>query len=161
MAYEPPPHRGKQAKGDGGLVIGEPAHHPKSGRQAVSSPQFTQGAAGHMRVEAAPAGVSHLLVPVPAHQLPQQEGGKRAIVRAQVRVAAVWLRRSRAPLHSFMAWMAGILILLSACSSAPSVSQSPSPSARANGDACAVQRQIPPPGNIAANYATALAFAPD
>jgi glucose/arabinose dehydrogenase len=67
--------------------------------------------------------------------------------------------------------MASILILLSACSSAPnpspsenpSVNVSPSPSSGVpiSGDACAVSGQTPPPGNVAATYATALAFAPD
>src|SRR6516165_8437340 len=61
----------------------------------------------------------------------------------------------------FLAWMAGMLVLLSACSSAPTASPSPSPSVRASSDACAVQVQAPPSGNIAANFATALAFAPD
>src|SRR6516165_12387799 len=61
----------------------------------------------------------------------------------------------------FLAWMAGMLVLLSACSSAPTASPSPSPSVRASSDACAVQGQTPPGGNIAANFATALAFAPD
>jgi glucose/arabinose dehydrogenase len=32
---------------------------------------------------------------------------------------------------------------------------------RASSDPCAVQGQTPPSGNIAANFATALAFAPD
>jgi glucose/arabinose dehydrogenase len=60
-----------------------------------------------------------------------------------------------------MAWMAVLLILLSACSSAPTANPSPSPSVRASSDACAVQGQTPPSGNIAATFATALAFAPD
>jgi glucose/arabinose dehydrogenase len=59
----------------------------------------------------------------------------------------------------------GQLILLSACSSTPTAtptaSPTPSPSVQASSDACAVQGQTPPSGNIAANFATALAFAPD
>ena len=68
-----------------------------------------------------------------------------------------------------IAWMAGMLILISACSSAPTTvptavptaSPNPSPSVQASSDACAVQGQTPPSGNIHANFATALAFAPD
>lgn len=67
--------------------------------------------------------------------------------------------------RSFIAWLAGILILLSACSPAPTTapvaSPVPSPSAWASNDSCAVGGQTPPSGNIAANFATALAFAPD
>ncbi len=79
--------------------------------------------------------------------------------------------------RSFIAWMAGIVILLCACSSAattaPNTSPSPSLSRQASSsaptaspsptsnDACAVGGQTPPSGNIAANFATALAFAPD
>ena len=75
--------------------------------------------------------------------------------------------------RSFVAWIAGIVILLSACSSAPTTtpistpttasvaSPSPSPSAQASNDACAVGAQTPPNRNIPADFATALAFAPD
>ncbi|HEU5375798.1 MAG TPA: PQQ-dependent sugar dehydrogenase [Ktedonobacteraceae bacterium] len=74
--------------------------------------------------------------------------------------------------HSFLAWMATILILLSACSSTPTATPAPSPGVRASSpaatasqtvsnDPCAVQGQTPPGGNIAAHFATALAFAPD
>jgi glucose/arabinose dehydrogenase len=74
--------------------------------------------------------------------------------------------------RSPMAWIAVILILLSACSSAPTANPGPSPSVQASSpaptaspttsnDPCAVQGQTPPSGNIAANFATALAFAPD
>jgi len=69
--------------------------------------------------------------------------------------------------RAFMVWMAGILVLLSACSSqsnataTPTASPKASPSASATNDACAVQGQKPPSGNTSANYATALAFAPD
>lgn len=55
----------------------------------------------------------------------------------------------------------GILVLLNACSSAPTASPSSSPRVSATIDACAVSGQGPPTGNIAANFATALAFAPD
>ncbi len=89
-----------------------------------------------------------------------------------------------------LAWLAACLILLSACSSMPppvaatvpasgspcasqgltplpsgtclAMSASPSPtSTQANNTTCAVPNQTPPNGNIAANFATALAFAPD
>ena len=90
--------------------------------------------------------------------------------------------------RSLMLWIAVLLILLSACSSAPTASPSPSPSVQASGDPCAVQGQstacsstpiasvnpsptsndscavggqTPPSGNIPADFATALAFAPD
>jgi glucose/arabinose dehydrogenase len=43
----------------------------------------------------------------------------------------------------------------------PTTSLTPAPSAQAGSDACAVQGQTPPRGNIAATFATALAFAPD
>ena len=69
--------------------------------------------------------------------------------------------------HAFIGWIVGILIVLSACSSQSSATATPtaspkaSPSASAaNGD-CAVKGQTPPSRNISANYATALAFAPD
>lgn len=67
--------------------------------------------------------------------------------------------------------VAGLLALsvaLSACGSSPTATRptptaQPSPSAGAStsGAACAVHGQTPPPGEIAANFATALAFAPD
>jgi glucose/arabinose dehydrogenase len=70
--------------------------------------------------------------------------------------------------RSFLAWMAGMLILLSACSSTtatrltPTASQTPSPSASASGGGnCSIPAQSPPSENIPANFATALAFAPD
>ncbi len=74
------------------------------------------------------------------------------------------------PQRLFLVALAGLFILLSACSSQPTVgnpspsptpSSAPSPSATASGDACAVQKQNPPGGKIAADFATALAFAPD
>jgi glucose/arabinose dehydrogenase len=61
--------------------------------------------------------------------------------------------------------MAVVLFLLSACASTPTTASPahprPLPSASASGDACAVRGQSPPGEKIAANYATALAFAPD
>lgn len=94
-----------------------------------------------------------------------------------------WPRRplpalpARAPAfhRSCRAWLAGllmiVLILLNACASASTARPRTSPtpathapataSASPSGNACAVQGQSPPNGNIAANYATALAFAPD
>ncbi len=55
----------------------------------------------------------------------------------------------------------GIVVLLNACSAAPTASPSASPRVSAAIDTCAVSGQGPPTGNIAANFATALAFAPD
>ncbi len=57
--------------------------------------------------------------------------------------------------------LTGILVLLNACSSAPTDSPSASPRVSATIDSCAVSGQGPPTGNIAANFATALAFSPD
>src|SRR5262249_46579225 len=65
-------------------------------------------------------------------------------------------------------WSVGLSATASACGSStgvtrptPTASRSPSPSAPASGDVCAVQGQTPPSDAIPANYATALAFAPD
>ncbi len=74
-----------------------------------------------------------------------------------------------APQHSFLVSLVSLLILLSACSSAPTVnpapsssaSPSPSKSAQTSSDACAVQGQAPPNGKITATFPTALAFTPD
>jgi glucose/arabinose dehydrogenase len=62
-----------------------------------------------------------------------------------------------------MAWMVGLLILLSACGSAPITGPTPgiSPTAQASSTDCTVGKQAPPSGTISANFATALAFAPD
>src|SRR5258708_18315758 len=49
--------------------------------------------------------------------------------------------------RSLMAWIAVILILLSACSSAPTASPSPSPSVHASSHPCPLQGQTPPSGN--------------
>jgi glucose/arabinose dehydrogenase len=65
-------------------------------------------------------------------------------------------------------WGLALSVAASACGSSTTAtrptttaSSSPSPAAQASNDACAVQGQAPPSGNIAANNATALAFAPD
>lgn len=96
-----------------------------------------------------------------AHERPPTTGARVAASRR----VPVFHRSRRARLAGLLL----LLLLLSACASAtsttarPSPSPSPSvqPSASANGEACAVQGQTPPSGNIPANYATALAFAPD
>lgn len=69
-------------------------------------------------------------------------------------------------LMSVMMWGLGLSVLVSACGSSssatrptPTAASSPSPSTSTN--ACAVQGQSPPRENISANFATALAFAPD
>ncbi|MGZ3637807.1 MAG: PQQ-dependent sugar dehydrogenase [Ktedonobacterales bacterium] len=65
-------------------------------------------------------------------------------------------------------WSVGLSAAASACGTSttatrptPTTGPRPSPSAQASSDACAVQGQTPPSRNIAANFATALAFAPD
>ncbi len=128
-------------------------------------------------IGAAPAHGPNLLVPVPTDSMPKPRAGGKPTSPVQEYVGSLRPSLSMATQCSFMVWMASMLILLSACSSATTVSPSPSPSARASSaaivspspspsvqatsDACAVQGQTPPSGNIAANFATALAFAPD
>jgi glucose/arabinose dehydrogenase len=123
--------------------------------------KLIHGAVRHMTVGIAPAHGSHLMAPMPKDHLPQPRAGGKPTAPAQELVG--WVRPSLNMAHhsSFLAWMAGMLILLSACSSAPIASLSPSPRVRASSNACTVQGQTPPSGNIAANFATALAFAPD
>ncbi|MGZ3665761.1 MAG: PQQ-dependent sugar dehydrogenase [Ktedonobacterales bacterium] len=65
-------------------------------------------------------------------------------------------------------WSVGLSAAASACGTSttatrptPTTGPRPSPSAQASSDACAVPGQTPPSRNIAANFATALAFAPD
>jgi glucose/arabinose dehydrogenase len=65
-------------------------------------------------------------------------------------------------------WSVCLSVAASACGSPTTVTgptstahPSPSPSTQASSDACTVQGQTPPNRNIAANFATALAFAPD
>lgn len=63
-------------------------------------------------------------------------------------------------------WSLGLSAAASACGSSttatlPTPTARPSPSAPASSDACTVLGQTPPSRNIAANFATALAFAPD
>ncbi len=158
MANETPPNKGEQV--NGGPPIVENAQLPRMGPQAFP-PQLTHGAARHRTVGAAPAHGSNLMVPVPKEHMPKPRAGGKPTSPVQELVG--WLRPilTMATQRSFMAWMAGMLILLSACSSASTASLSPSPSVRASSDACAVGGQTPPSGNIAANFATALAFAPD
>src|SRR2546421_1086212 len=118
-----------------------------------------------MTMGAAPAQGSNLMARVPPDHLPKPRAGGKPTSPTQEFVG--WVRPSLTMTTqcSFMTWIAVMLILLSACSSAPTIAPtanpSPSPSVLASSDACAVQGQTPPSGNIAANYATALAFAPD
>jgi glucose/arabinose dehydrogenase len=65
-------------------------------------------------------------------------------------------------------WSLGLSVAMSACSSSPTATRpttttnlTPSPGAQATNAACAVPAQAQPSGNIPANFATALAFAPD
>jgi aldose sugar dehydrogenase len=175
MANETPPNKGEQVKG--GPPIVENAHLPRMGTQAFP-PKLIHGAVRYMAVGAAPAHGSNLMVPVPTDQMPKPRAGGKPTAPVQELVG--WLRPSltMANQRLFMAWMAGMLILLSACSSATTVSPRasprvqarssaamvsphPSPRVQARSDACAVPGQTPPSGNIAATFATALAFAPD
>lgn len=155
MANEPPPHKGEQVKGDPPIV--ENAQLPRMGTQALP-PKLIHAAVRHLTVGAAPAHGANLMVPVPEDHMPKPIASGKPTSPAQELVG--WLRPSltMATRRSFMAWMVGMLILLSACSSAPTASPSPSPTSN---DPCAVQGQTPPSGNIAANFATALAFTPD
>src|SRR6266851_1268838 len=158
MANEIPPNKGEQVKGGPPTV--ENAQLPPMAKQA-RPPKLIHGAVRHMTVGAAPVHGSNLMAPVPKDHMPKPRAGGKPTSPARELVG--WLRPSlpMATRRSFMAWMAGILILLSACSSLPTASPSPSPSVRASSDPCAVQGQTPPSGNIAANFATALAFTPD
>jgi glucose/arabinose dehydrogenase len=158
MANETPPNKGEQVKG--GPPIVDNTQLPPMAKQA-QPPMLIHGAVRQMTVGAVPVHGSNLMVPVPQDHMPKPRVGAKPTSPARELVG--WLRPSlpMATQRSFMAWMAGILILLSACSSLPTASPSPSPSVRASSDACAVQGQTPPSGNIAANFATALAFTPD
>jgi glucose/arabinose dehydrogenase len=164
MATETPPNKGERVKGSPPIV--ENAQLPPMATQTLPS-KLMNGAVRHMTVGAAPAHGSNLMALVPQDHMPKPRAGRKPTSPAQEFVG--WLRPSltMATQRSFIAWMAGILILLSACSSlpttspSPSASPSPSPTVRASSDPCAVQGQTPPSGNIAANFATALAFAPD
>ncbi len=162
MANETPLNQGEQVTG--GPPIVENAHLPRMGTQAFP-PSLMNGAGRHRTMGAAPTHGSNLLAPVPQDHMPKSRAGGKPTSPAQELGGWVRPRLSMAHLRSFMAWMVGMLILLSACSSTPTAtptaSPTPSPSVRASSDACAVQGQTPPSGNIAANFATALAFAPD
>jgi aldose sugar dehydrogenase len=187
MANEIPPNKDEQVKGGPPTV--ENTQLPPMAKQ-TRPPKLIHGAVRHMTVGAAPVHGSNLMAPVPKDHMPKPRAGGKPTF--PVRELVGWLRPSlpMATRRSFMAWMAGILILLSACSSLPTASPSPSPSVRASSDPCAVQGQTPssacssaptaspspsptsndpcavqgqtpPSGKIAANFATALAFTPD
>ncbi len=158
MANETPPTKGEQVK-DGSPIV-EHAQLPRMGTQAFP-PKLMNGAVRHMNVGATPAHGSNLMAPGPQDHRPKPRAGGKTPSPAQELVGWVRPRLTMAHQRSLLAWMVGMLILLSACSSAPTASPSPSPSVRASSDACAVQGQTPPSGNIATNFATALAFAPD
>ena len=85
--------------------------------------------------------------------------------RRQNFIGWLWSSLPTAPRRSFIVWMAAILLLLSACSSqpspAPTATPPSSPAVQASSGACTSGEQTPPRGNISANFATALAFAPD
>jgi aldose sugar dehydrogenase len=155
MANEIPPNKGEQVKGGPHTV--ENTQLPPMATQA-RPPKLMHEAVRQMTVGAAPVHGSNLMAPVPQEHMPKSRAGEKPTSPARELVG--WLRQSlpMAPRRSFMVWMAGILILLSACASAPTSSPSPSPTSN---DPCAVQGQTPPSGNIAANFATALAFTPD
>ena len=101
-----------------------------------------------------------------------QTPGAKPPPRMQEVVGHVWPSLPLTTQRSLMAWIAVILFLLSACSSAPTANPGPSPSRQASSpaptaspttsnDPCGVQGQTPPSRNSAATFATALAFAPD
>jgi len=187
MANEIPPNKGEQVKGGPPTV--DNTQLPPMAKQA-RPPKLMHGAVRQMTVGAVPVHGSNLIALVPQDHMPKPRAGGKPTSPARELVG--WLRPSlpMATRRSFMAWMAGILILLSACSSMPTASPSPSPSVQASSDpcaaqgqtpssacasaptaspspsptsneSCAVQGQTPPSGNIAANFATALAFTPD
>jgi glucose/arabinose dehydrogenase len=158
MANETPPNKGEQVKG--GPPIVENAQLPRMATQALPS-KLMNGAVRHMTAGAAPAHGSYLMAPVPKDQMRKPRAGGKPTSLAQELVGRLRPSITMANQRSLMAWIAVILILLSACSSAPTASPSPSPSVQASSDPCAVQGQTPPSGNITANFATALAFAPD
>ena len=158
MANAIPPHKGKQVKGGPPTV--ENTQLPPMATQA-RPPKLMHGGVRHMTVGAVPVHGSDLMAPVPQDHMPKPRAGGKPTSPARELVGWVWPSLTMATRRSYMAWIAGILILLSACSSLPTASPSPSPSVRASSDPCAVQGQTPPSGNIAANFATALAFTPD
>src|ERR1051326_2777867 len=86
---------------------------------------------------------------------------------AQVHVRRLRLHLTRINQRSSIVWMVSLLMLLSACTSAPTATASPtpnpspSPSAPVSTSDCTVRGQTPPSGDIGADFATALAFAPD
>ena len=187
MANEIPPNKGEQVKGGPHTV--DNTQLPPMAKQA-RPPSLMHGTVRQMTVGAAPVHGSNLMALVPQDHVPKPRAGGKTTSPARELVG--WLRPSlpMATRRWFMAWMAGILILLSACSSQPSASPSLSPSVRASSDPCAAQGQTPssacssaptaspspsptsnesctvggqtpPSENIAATFATALAFAPD
>lgn len=158
MANETPTNKGEQVKC--GPPIVENAQLPRMATQALP-PKLMNGAVRHMTVGAVPARGSYLMAPVSKDQMPKPRAGGKPTSPAQKLLGRLRPSLSMANQRSLMAWIAVILILLSACSSAPTASPSPSPGVQASSDTCAVQGQTPPGGNITANFATALAFAPD
>src|SRR5207245_2666866 len=127
MANETPPNKGEQVTG--GQPIIENTHLPPLGTQA-RPPKFIHAALRPLPVGAAPAHGSHLMAPVSTDHMPKpRAGGKLASPAPKL---GGWVRRSltMAPQRSFLASLATLLILLSACSSQPPTSPPPSPSVR-------------------------------
>lgn len=172
MANDLSPNTGEQITD--ALPIVKHAQLPPMAPQDLP-PKLMNGAVRHLTLRAAPAPGSRLLASVPKDRRAKPGADEKPTASTQERGGR--LRPSR-PLtfhRSLLAWIAAILILLSACSSAPTASPTPSPGVRASSpvstasptpspasnDACAVQRQTPLSGKIPANFATALAFAPD
>src|SRR5947209_4993764 len=153
MANETPSNKGEQVKG--GPLIVENAHLPPMGTQAFL-PSLIPGAVKQMSVGGMPAHGRNLTASVPTDSMPKPTSPAKELVG--------WKRprRTMATPLLFMAWMAGMLLLLSACSSeatanpspsnpspsATTASPSPSPSVQVTSDACAVQGQTPPSANI-------------
>src|SRR5260370_42451228 len=138
MANEIPPNKDEQVKGGPPTV--ENTQLPPMAKQA-RPPSLIHGAVRHMTVGAAPVHGSNLMAPVPKDHMPKpRAGGKPPF---PVRELVGWLRPSlpMATRRSFMAWMAGILILPSASSSLPTARPSPSPSVPASSHPAAPQGQ--------------------
>lgn len=163
MAKETHPHKREQFKGS--LPSVDSPHLSPLSQQA-RPPKTIHKVMRQRTVGTVPAYESNSIAPMPKDHLP------KLTCPARAPVGWVQWNLPKATRHSFLAWMATILILLSACSSAPTANPGPSPSVQASSptptasptastDPCAVQGQTPPSGNIAANFATALAFAPD
>lgn len=159
MAKETHPYQGKPFHGS--LPSVAFSHHSPRSQQAWP-PKTMRHVLRQRTGGAVPASGSNSPAPMPQDSLPKPIG--------PARTPGGWVpwKLPKAPRHWFLAWMATLLILLSACSSVPTATPGPSPSVQASPsaptashDACAIQGQTPPHGTIAANFATALAFAPD